>query len=403
VLTRNNQQHLIDLLPGPQATTPAPVRIQIASRRDEILNLQCLRGFAAMLVIADHLLERMVNRGVYPREMRDVAWALGEVGVATFFAISGFIMVHTTSHQFGRSGSVLRFIRRRFLRVAPLYYVTTAAMIVFAFTVERALPSVIDVARSLAFVPYESPSGLMQPVYGLGWTLEYEMFFYLVFGLCLVFPARFGLTLVIGFLTLLVATGISMDGSMHTGLGVAFFYFSRPIILYFVIGIMVGLIVLATGAVSTRWLPDVALCAIGCAAVLLVPLLWPHVRGSLFGLPAVALALSLATLFKGAGTSPLFAGISRGAGNISYSLYLTHSFVLGGIAWALVRTPIPRLPVVGLPIAFCIAGGICVAVAWCTWRFVEQPLARACARLPAGPIGPAPRARAIGDVVGLAK
>jgi exopolysaccharide production protein ExoZ len=363
----------------------------VDARRNEILNLQCLRGFAAMLVIGDHLLERLVNRGVYPQGMRDVAWALGETGVATFFAISGFIMVHTTSGQFGRPGAALSFMRRRFLRVAPLYYVTTAAMIVFAFAVERAVPSVIDIVRSLAFVPYENQAGLMQPVYGLGWTLEYEMFFYLVFGVCLRFPARFGLPLIIGFLTLLVATGISLGGNADTGFSIALFYFSRPIILYFVVGTMVGLIFLATGAVTSRWLPDVALCAIGCATVLLIPLLWPHVRGSMFGLPAVALALGLAALFKGAGTSPLFALLSRGAGNISYSLYLTHSFLLGGIASALVRTPIPHLPVAGLPIGFCIAGGLCVAAAWCAWRFIEQPLVHACApllRSPAARVAP---------------
>ncbi|MBS0219198.1 MAG: acyltransferase [Proteobacteria bacterium] len=352
--------------------TKGPTPILARPQGGEILNLQFLRGAAALLVVACHLLERLVKRDLYPIEYRDLAWALGEVGVDTFFAISGFIMVHTTLNSFGERRKARQFIRRRFVRVAPLYYLTTLGMIVFRLVVDRtgALPSVTELAKSLAFIPYPDADGLMRPVYGLGWTLEYEMYFYLLFTLGMCFRARVGLLLVLLVLCLQVAFGMQVATRLgvESELGVIVAYLAQPIVLYFVIGIGIALVYRAFGGASTIRIPDSAVCVLGFAVMLgaAVDLTVPRYL-------AIGVTVSLLALLRSRTPSRAFSAISRICGDASYSIYLTHSFILGVIALFFAKVGVGGTP--ALLLYVCIAGAISLAVGWFTWRLVEKPIA----------------------------
>src|SRR6218665_2165317 len=84
--------------------------------RQKFLTIQYLRGFAAMLVLASHAL-------LYPLMGEHIAFGrLGWLGVILFFVISGFIMVAVTGE--GRF-SPLDFLRRRFIRIVPMYWGAT--------------------------------------------------------------------------------------------------------------------------------------------------------------------------------------------------------------------------------------------------------------------------------------
>jgi exopolysaccharide production protein ExoZ len=41
------------------------------------------------------------------------------------------------------------------------------------------IPSFVDYLKSIAFMPHEALNGEIVPVLGVGWTLNYEMAFYL--------------------------------------------------------------------------------------------------------------------------------------------------------------------------------------------------------------------------------
>lgn len=325
-----------------------------------------------MLVVACHLIERLVKRDLYPIEYRDLAWSLGEVGVATFFAISGFIMVHTTLDGFGDRGKAVQFIRRRFFRIAPLYYLTTLGMVIFKSAVDSAysMPSFGEIAKSLAFVPYQDSEGLMRPVYGLGWTLEYEMYFYLLFAVCMCFWARIGLAVVILVLCLQVGFGSHLVEKVgaHTELGVIIAYFAEPIVLYFVIGIAIAVFFRISGGPSETPLPDAALCTIGFL-VMLGAAIDPTVPRYL----AIAVTVSLLALLRSRKQSRLFSSFFRICGDASYSIYLTHSFILGAIALLFVKAGAGGI--LALLLYMSVAGLICLGVGWLTWRLVEKPIA----------------------------
>src|SRR5262249_13878985 len=105
-----------------------------------------------------------------------------------------------------------QFWAARVIRIVPLYWVFTSLYLLIAFLRPDVLsnPSTDlgHIIKSYAFVPAAHPSLGIMPVYSLGWTLNYEMFFYLVFGIALLVRNQTGrLTVVTLALGLLASTG----------------------------------------------------------------------------------------------------------------------------------------------------------------------------------------------------
>src|SRR5690606_35041003 len=105
----------------------------------------------------------------------------------------GFEMVYVTLGATGSAADAWSFMRKRIIRVVPLYWIMTTVMILVVVV----LPNRVYTASSdwhvwLAsyfFVPYARESdGLVRPVLGLGWTLQYEAYFYLLFAIGLFLP-----------------------------------------------------------------------------------------------------------------------------------------------------------------------------------------------------------------------
>lgn len=190
-------------------------------------NIQVLRGVAAFGVVLLHLSPMLL--AVWGVRL-PVMW--GAAGVDVFFVISGFIMVHTNA-DFSRSAP--RFWLDRIVRIVPLYWMVTFLMIAIVLT--GAAPSGLhrfdggDLATSLFFIPDIRADGAPEPVVSLGWTLNYEMFFYLVFGLTLFARSMTGSVGAMGLLFVaLVAAGAFLE------LPFALDFYTRPIILEFVGG-----------------------------------------------------------------------------------------------------------------------------------------------------------------------
>ena len=129
----------------------------------------------------------------------DGFWLFGQAGVDIFFVISGFIMWVTT-HD--RPTTPLRFMTNRIVRIVPLYWLITLAVAAMAFAVPSLFRGVVltpeHVIKSLLFIPHYYP-GMPTRVWPLllpGWTLNYEMVFYLVFAIALLLPRRLMIPLI---------------------------------------------------------------------------------------------------------------------------------------------------------------------------------------------------------------
>jgi exopolysaccharide production protein ExoZ len=345
-----------------------------------IVPLQMLRGFAASFVVCEHFLERLAKRGALPHGLPAWAHDFGKVGVMAFFVISGFIMAYTTIGEFGAPRAGWRFFVRRIERIVPLYWITSLGMMIFSpltsgySTNSRYIgPTWQMVVLSSLFVPHISRDQIAQPVYGLGWTLEYEMFFYAVFAVTLVLPRRAGLLTAIGTLITIVGIGMLLVAPPPiVGKVVAFFYFTRPIMLYFVAGVLIAWwkVVRGTTRVSV---PDWALGAV--ATIMLGAAVRWGIETSWLQSALTIGAIALVTLVAaGRGQPAAVTWLSRRFGDVSYSIYLTHSFLLGALALVAARLVGHGLPVVALVFAACLC---CAVVAWPVWQFVERPMTNA--------------------------
>lgn len=143
--------------------------------------IQALRAVAALMVLVWHF--RSSVTGEFEASALNIFFANGFSGVDIFFVISGFIMIYSTGDKPGGAMSAVLFLIKRFARIWPLYAVGTLLYVAFLislgwFTSEeykKLLPS-------LMFYPV-TPA----PTLDVGWTLNIEMYFYLIFAISLFF------------------------------------------------------------------------------------------------------------------------------------------------------------------------------------------------------------------------
>jgi exopolysaccharide production protein ExoZ len=340
-------------MPLPAARPPAP-RV--------ILPIQYLRGIAAMMVVWFHAAEQFAGaNALLPNRF-------GNSGVDLFFVISGFIMVVTTS---GSTMSPVEFMRRRIIRVVPLYWLLTLAMVGVALVAPGLFRTLIvtpgALVKSLLFIPHYSSSfpAMAWPLLVPGWTLNFEMFFYLMFALALALPPRWrliGLALV--FATL-VTTGLVLGPFDSAPMQV----YTSIVMLEFVAGAVIGTWWLRHGVELPR-----AASAIAIVAGFTMLLMRDHAPlGTFTQIIGAALVVCGALNSKFAAWKlPLLQRL----GDSSYSLYLTHLFALGAlrVVWLhLVEQPL-ALP--ALCVFMAVALIVCAVVGILSWRWIEAPLSR---------------------------
>lgn len=364
---------------APAGRWRAIVRVELGAGGDRIAGVQFLRGIAAFGVVAEHLFERYAKRGFLEGvELPTFATHLGETGVFAFFAISGFIMVYITARQGGREPTAAGFLVSRILRVAPLYYLTTVLIVAFGWATQPLstnatfrFPSLSQWLLSFAFIPHRGSNGLLQPVYSLGWTLHYEMFFYGLIALGLAFRRAGGLAAVLLALCALTAIGAFLEEPASSyGLEVIVYAWTRPVMLYFVVGMIIALL----RAKLAGRLPNAPLPII--AAVALVALLAASaLPGYALKLAGISAALAATVLIEPRDCTRTWglAAFARAMGDASYSIYLTHSFFLGAFALATGSLVASGGGPMLAPLALLACLG-CLVAGWLVWRFVERPI-----------------------------
>ncbi|WP_179136219.1 acyltransferase [Paenibacillus sp. 32352] len=152
-------------------------------KRFTIPYIQAARGIAVVLVMLFHA-SQMANK-YFQINFLGVSDMGRSGGYAYFFVLTGFLMYTLYHNHFGRSGIWLSFIVKRFLRIYPLYWIVTLAVIPVYFLVPsfglgfETKPS--EIIHSLFLIPGPNP-----PILGVAWSLIYIVFFYAAFSLLFV-------------------------------------------------------------------------------------------------------------------------------------------------------------------------------------------------------------------------
>lgn len=294
----------------------------------KIVQIQSLRGLAALAVVLQHSwheFDKIKTKSLLKVDENSLfPW---EAGVDVFFVISGFIMWISASRMFGEPGGPYEFMRRRIVRIVPLYWLCSllvlGVLIMAPGVFDRVTLDWSHVFASFLFFPSISEAGLRSPILIPGWTLNYEMMFYVIFALAMMFGRKLGLGIILGALALLSVAGLWIGPE-----SVAPYFWTRPIILEFAAGIVVG--ICYERGIAINRLTSILLF-FGALAVLTTAFqIWGRDPWRLlqWGLPAAALVASIALHPPRSGallTRPVFTLF----GDASYSLYLSHSFTIG--------------------------------------------------------------------------
>ncbi|MBV8536835.1 MAG: acyltransferase, partial [Alphaproteobacteria bacterium] len=151
------------------------------------VSIQILRGIAALLVVVCHAGVMAGDR--FGAVGQHLLLRAGAAGVDIFFPISGFVMVISSINLAGRPDGWWVFLERRIVRVVPLYWLATTLKLVMIVAVPsialHAAVTTTHVLGSYFFVFVPNPNGGSMPLVPVGWTLNYEMFFYAVFAAAL--------------------------------------------------------------------------------------------------------------------------------------------------------------------------------------------------------------------------
>lgn len=291
-----------------------------------IEGIQYLRGIAALMVVLYHARLSVFGSDAWP--------IFGYAGVDIFFVISGFVMSHATrsfnitANLKSRIANTYEFFRKRFIRIAPLYFLG----LIWVSRRDLIQGNIsLNLIKDFLFIPHpnlEYP-GMLAPTLLQGWTLNYEMFFYLIFGVSLLLN-KLRLIMVIASLSLLVMLGIffkppSTTFDPNSFFDILFYFYTRDILLEFGLGIIAHRIFIWSENFKASNLLLATSTTIGFIFLILFSAK-TGIRGITLGIPAFVIVLSASKLCKGFKHSFL-----NLLGDSSYAIYLFHWASFGAI------------------------------------------------------------------------
>jgi len=154
-------------------------------KNQQILSLQILRGVAAWLVVYHHYSQAFfswdMSNSIFGENIGYFLRYYGKLGVDIFFVISGFIIFLSAQRMLNAKN----FIINRLLRVIPPYWFYTFVMVFLSFFIPDAISSewtVSSLIKSLLFIHHDNPSPSLgaYPYLTVGWTLLFEVLFYII-------------------------------------------------------------------------------------------------------------------------------------------------------------------------------------------------------------------------------
>jgi peptidoglycan/LPS O-acetylase OafA/YrhL len=353
-----------------------------ASDAQRFTQIDELRGIAAVLVIVMHAADAFAPfaaRSGHGLALREVAFALdfGRIGVVLFFVISGFVVANSLG---ARGMTLAGFAIRRFFRLFPLFWVSVAAASLLA----TGTPPAARILANLTMIP--AVLGF-EPLIGLYWTLETELFFYVAAALLCATGFLFRPVALLAMIAALIAFFAAlMFGILPAASRLE--WQSMPLNLAFMLwgALLHGTRFSpprATGDVTLRrWLPRVA------AALVLAPSAFVFLRYFHSSSPddlrwGISYPIALVLFWAWCAVRHTSTGLLSRLGLVSYSLYLSHALVVDLLLEVVDSGAIPGA-LASLPVLVVAAVVATSAASMVTYLAVEKPFIAAGRRIASG-------------------
>jgi peptidoglycan/LPS O-acetylase OafA/YrhL len=183
------------------------------SPKNRIFGLDLMRAIAILMVLSSHSL------WIYPPNtnlITQICQLFGYWGVEIFFVLSGFLIGRIVYQLYLKDdfsfAEVIHFLKRRWFRTLPNYYLMLLLNIGIAFLIGYAIESGWNY-----FLFLQNFSSPMLPFFTESWSLSIEEFAYLLLPIALFFQAavvkptnkaRFFLLVILGFIAFFTVTKI---------------------------------------------------------------------------------------------------------------------------------------------------------------------------------------------------
>jgi exopolysaccharide production protein ExoZ len=334
-------------------------------------NIQVLRAFAAVAVVVFH------TGYAFP-----FLRPFGSFGVDVFFVISGYIMARILDPASPSSSDF--FFRRRVLRIVPPYWFFTILLYLVALRLPQLMGATragfTELLKSLFFIPFMKSDGLTQPLLFIGWSLNYEMFFYLALALGLLLHKRFGVWIgaIIVLATMLACAPFAAQSVLAK-------FYGNDISLEFLLGIVSYYLCRAISDSQARKLriPALVIC-LGSAIMLILlqglvnkaDIPFNTSRVPSLGVLAFLLITSASLLSQGGWDTKLASLVL--IGDASYILYLLHPYCeysldrLFGSRFHWLKSATPTGALIGVSLSIVVANLLHLYAERPTVRFLNR-------------------------------
>jgi peptidoglycan/LPS O-acetylase OafA/YrhL len=198
-------------------------------------SIQFLRALAVILVVYAHAIDLQMLFSVSSQQNFLFLKDFGAVGVDIFFAISGFIISYVANKYMGIKEG-FTFLKKRFLRINPIYYITSLIYLVVLaplygqLTQSGNIRSLLD---TFVMIPVLNIQTTIDPILSVGWSLSFEWWFYLLFYLLILFKVRKKALL----LLCIIPLSIGAKYIFHF-LDFRLLFITNPIMLEFLFGVV---------------------------------------------------------------------------------------------------------------------------------------------------------------------
>lgn len=208
------------------------------AKKSEFYLIQAMRFLAALMVVWCHATFYTKERLLSSVEV----FKFGANGVPLFFVISGFVIVLSSRKLINDKGGWRKYAIKRIVRIVPLYWlITTFKVVTLIFSTGLILHANLDVAaiiKSYFFIPSVNIDGEIKPILGVGWTLNFEMFFYLLFTIALFLRLN---TIVFSGIIMIILTVLSFFKTPDWP--VALYFYADPIVINFLFGMITAVLI----------------------------------------------------------------------------------------------------------------------------------------------------------------
>ncbi|WP_085717248.1 acyltransferase [Pseudomonas sp. B28(2017)] len=320
-------------------------------------SIQTLRALAAWMVVFHHYMQLVHNFQLTDPVSVAMQW-YGAIGVDLFFVISGFVIYLSAT---GKNISPGAFIRHRLARVAPAYWIFSVITAVTLMVLPGLVPLTVFeptfLLKSLMFIPAQNPSGIgLYPLMTVGWTLNYEMAFYVVFLASLLSPEKFRVPTIILGIFLLYKALPHLDGSLA--------FYHNPIVFEFAFGIVIAYAYQKKLVQRIPLIPALIMAAVSLGMII-------HYGPATHspwksGLPCAAIlvaAISQERFFSRV-------EIVNKLGDWSYSTYLCHVLVISYMI------KIQQMLNLGPVTTLAIIIGLVTVISGLSYNLIEKPISR---------------------------